>query len=301
MRSLPPLNALRAFEAAARHQSFQLAANELHVTPTAISHQIRHLEELLGCALFQRRPRPVRLTSAGQQLFPALRDGLDRIATAVTAVRTATGRGPLIVTTTPAFASRWLIPRLGALREACGGCGLAVEASEAVLDLHAGEADFAIRYARSPDPELECHPLFRDRYVPVCSPALLRSGKLKTPADLANHTLIHFQWKREDPAAPTWRCWASHAQRLFPGAPLPDTDTGLRFSEENHAIEAALLGQGIALLSEVLVSQELTNGMLIRALDLPIDGMTFYAMYPADTSRRESIERLVDLIRGSHA
>lgn len=297
MRNLPPLNALRAFEAAARHGSFQAAAEELHVTPTAVSHQIRHLEDFLGCQLFIRRPRPIRLTRAGQQLFPALRDGFDRIGSAVAAVRAPAGSGPLIVSTTPAFASRWLIPRLDTLRDACGGHHLAVEASEVVVDLRAGDADFAIRYARSPDPDLECRALFSDRYLPVCSPALLRDGGFPiSPAALASYPLIHFRWKRDDPEAPTWQRWIAHARQRFPAEKMPDPDAGIRFSEESHAIEAAILGQGIALLSDLLVRRELESGMLVKVLDLPIDGLTFYAVYPPDAPRRETIRQLVDFI-----
>ncbi|MBL36843.1 MAG: LysR family transcriptional regulator [Xanthomonadales bacterium] len=300
MRELPPLNALRAFEAAARRGSFKGAAEELHVTPTAISHQIRHLEDLLGCALFYRRPRPVRLSAAGRRLYPVLRDAFDGIAGAVAGIRSGLEARPLKVTTTPAFASRWLIPRLGALREACAGREIAVEATERVIDLHAGEVDFAIRYARSPDPELECRPLFSDHYLPVCHPERLRDAPIESPGDLAAHPLIHFDWKRDDPHAPTWARWLATAHQHFPDEPLPDPEGGIRFSEEIHAIEAAVSRQGIALISDVLVASELASGALIQPVDLAIDGLTFYAAFLPDAPRRELIEAIVTAIGAQH-
>jgi len=301
MRELPPLNALRAFEAAARHGSFKRAAEELHVTPTAISHQIRHLEDLLGCAVFHRRPRPVRLSEAGRQLYPVLRDSLDRIAGAVVGIQSGLQARALRVTTTPAFASRWLIPRLGAIREACGGQEIAIEATERVIDLHAGEVDFAIRYARSPDPELECRPLFSDRYIPVCHPARLKQSPVESPCDLAKHPLIHFQWKRDDPGAPTWDRWIAAARHHFPDERLPDPEGGLRFSEEVHAIEAALNRQGVALLSDALVAPELASGALVQPVDLAIEGLTFYAVLLPDAPRRELIESVVAVIGAQRA
>lgn len=292
-RSLPSLNALRAFEAAARHGSFKSAAAELHVSATAISHQVRHLETRLGLELFRRRPRPLRLTPRGRLLFDGLRDGFDRIGAAVAAV--TTDKRPLVTTTTPAFASRWLIPRLSDLRRACGGLDIAIEASERVFDLRSGAVDFAVRYARAPDPAFTCRPLATDRYLPVCHPDLLpATGGIARLADLDRHPVIHFRWKRDDPAAPNWGRWLALARERFPGEPLPALQHGVTFSEEIHAIEAAIDGQGIALVSELLVARELGSGTLVVPVDLAIEGMTFFAMYPADAARLEAIEQVVD-------
>ena len=158
MRKLPPLNALRAFEAAARHMSFAKAADELAVTP--------------GQELFRRRPRPITLTEAGERLFPVLRDGLDRFAMAVAGLRADADRSPLIVSTTTAFASRWLVPRLAKLADDID-LVLEIDASETPANLRSGTADFAIRYRRTPISDLECHELVRDRFVPVMSPVWL--------------------------------------------------------------------------------------------------------------------------------
>src|SRR5246127_3075063 len=147
MQKLPPLVELRAFDAAARHLSFKKGAAELGVTPTAISHQIRLLERYCGRALFRRRPRPLSLTQAGARLFPVIRDGLEAFATALGAIRRHGDRQPLRVTTTNAFASRWLVPRLSRWRKVRPDAPLDVIGTDSVIDLRAGDADVAIRYA----------------------------------------------------------------------------------------------------------------------------------------------------------
>lgn len=290
MRKLPPLNALRAFEATARHMSFAKAAEELAVTPTAISHQIRLLEEMTGQDLFRRRPRPITLTEAGERLFPVLRDGLDRFAAAVAGLRADADHSPLIVSTTTAFASRWLVPRLAKLKEDVD-LELEIDASETPANLRSGTADFAIRYRRTPIPDLECNELVRDRFIPVMSPALLESGSsVNGIADLAEHTVIHFRWKRPDLDPPTWERYVTEARAVDPDAAKIDAAGGLRFSEEPHAIEAAIAGQGVALVSDVLVRRELASGALVQPVDFSIDGLVFYVAYLPDAPRRGAIE-----------
>src|ERR1700753_4038470 len=148
MRKLPPLRALHAFEAAARHHSFAAAASELGVTPTAISHQIRQLAESCGTKLFQRRPRPLLLTSAGARLYPALRNGFDALASAMALLTEENAQPPLRLTSPGAFASKWLVPQLAKWREASPAIPLEIIGTDAVLDLRAGEAAVALRYAR---------------------------------------------------------------------------------------------------------------------------------------------------------
>jgi len=152
MKKLPPLIELRAFDAAARHLSFKKAAAELGVTPTAISHQIRLLEQYCGRPLFRRRPRPMSLTEPGARLFPVIRDGLEAFATAIAAVKRDHNKQPLRVTTTNAFASRWLVPRLPRWRKEHPNTPLDVIGTDNVIDLNAGDADVAIRYARVKNP-----------------------------------------------------------------------------------------------------------------------------------------------------
>jgi LysR family transcriptional regulator, glycine cleavage system transcriptional activator len=291
VRKLPPLGSLRAFEAAARHLSFQNAAAELGVTPTAISHQIRLLERICGRALFQRRPRPIALTRAGARLFPIVRDGLDAFAAGVAGIAAEGERRPLRVTTTNAFAGLWLVPRLPLWREMHPGIALEVIGTDAVLDLHAGEADVAIRYAHSAPPDLVAHELFKDRFFPVCSPALLAAGNpIKHPIDLAQHTLIHFYWSPADHDAPTWRRWLAMARIIDPEVPEVDEMGELNFREELHAIEAVIAGQGVAVCSDVLVARELQSGVLVKALDLPLPGLAFYLAHVPDHPQQSIIE-----------
>ena len=161
MRKLPPLHALRAFEAAARHLHFADAAEELGLTPTAISHQVRQLEDILGVPLFHRFPRPVRLTAAGEKLFPVLRQALDQIAGTIDQLSVTTAETPLRLSVTMAFASRWLMARLPRLR-AETGLKITVEAADLPADLHASDIDMAIRYAGQPDDRAEWHRLVDD-------------------------------------------------------------------------------------------------------------------------------------------
>lgn len=296
MRDLPSVTALQAFEAAARHGSFKRAARELGVTPTAVSHQIRLLEEALGQPLFRRRPRPVTLTEAGARLFPVLREGLDAFAKEVAGIRRGAERRPLRVTTTNAFAHRWLVPRLPRWRETRPDVPLDVVGDDAVLDLRAGEADLAIRYARTAPKEGPSHEIARDQFHPVCTPSLLAEKPVRRPRDLARHTLIHLGWP-PDPHAPTWRHWLARARASFPDLPELDLSKGIAFEEELHGIEAAIAGQGIAICSDVLVGRELADGTLVQVFDLPLPGYGFYLVYREDSPREPLVLDFLEWIR----
>jgi LysR family glycine cleavage system transcriptional activator len=202
MSLLPPLVELRAFEAAARHLSFRKAAAELGVTPTAISHQIRLLERYCGCALFRRRPRPLVLTEDGARLFPVIRDGLEAFAGVLASVRRDAGRQPLRITTTNAFASRWLVSRLPLWRALHPDAPLEVIGTDGVLDLHSGDADVAIRYARAKSTDGIAEELLSDRFFPICSPSVAPSG-FSSGAEFRGTVLIHCYWSPTDAEAPT--------------------------------------------------------------------------------------------------
>jgi LysR family glycine cleavage system transcriptional activator len=291
MRKLPPLGTLRAFEAAARHLSFKAAADELGVTPTAISHQIRQLEEICGHSLFRRRPMPLALTGHGAKLLPVLTEGLDRFATAMADIAGLVEPAPpLRITTTNAFAHRWLVPRLPLWRQAHPEVGLEVIGTDAVIDLRAGEADIAIRYQRSSPSGLMADELFRDTFWPICSPTLLAAQPIHGAADLAGYTLIEMMWQAGEPAPPTWRTWLEAARAQTPDMPAIAGTGALNFREELHAIEAVIEGQGIAILSDLLVAPELERGTLVKAFDLPLPGFGFYFCYVPDHSRRAVIE-----------
>ena len=252
MRRLPPLSQLRAFEAAARHRSFKLAAQELAVTATAISHQIRLLEERLGVPLFERRTRHVVPTAAARSLYPVLREGFDAFAEAL--AQLTPGRTTAVtLAVTPAFASQWLLPRLPQLRTQHPDIELRILAGDAVVDLAHGGADVAVRYGGGPYPDHDACVLAHDVFLPVASPNLA----LRDPAQLARHRLIHFDWHRDNGERPSWPRWLKQA-----GLDHDDAQRGLRFSEESHAIQAAIAGHGVALLSSTLVQGELERGVL---------------------------------------
>ncbi|MGK7870891.1 LysR substrate-binding domain-containing protein [Falsiroseomonas sp. E2-1-a20] len=294
---LPPLTALRAFEATARHMSFKAAASELGVTPTAISHQVRDLEEACGTALFRRRPRPLKLTKAGDHLFPVLQAGFDSIAAAVSGLREAEERQPLRVTTTNAFAHRWLVPRLPLWRAAHPRQMLEVIGTDALVDLQAGEADLAIRYAPAAPAGLVSREILRDTFWPMCSPVLLAPNGVTTEAALLRLPLIHMHWQPAEPHAPTWRRWVEAARRIAPALTDPDTMEGLFFREELHAIEAMIGGQGVGICSDVLVGRELELGALVKASSLCLPGYGFFIVHQAGHPRQAAIERFSDWLR----
>lgn len=294
MRKLPPLSELRAFEAAARHMSFKGAADELGVTPTAISHQIRLLEEYCGQSLFRRRPRPLALTDGGSKLFSVVREGLDAFSIALSAVREGAEQRPLKVTATNAFACRWLVPRLPSWRKSYPGRALEVIGTDDVLDLWSGEADVSIRYARTAPTEVVVHELFRDRFYPICSPALLSDGTpILRPADVLRHKLIHCIWPAWNREAPTWRKWSLAARSVDPELPEIGEIGDMNFREELHAIEAVIAGQGISILSDVVVARELESGVLVKALDLAIPGLGFYLVHIPGHPQQATIDALL--------
>jgi LysR family transcriptional regulator, glycine cleavage system transcriptional activator len=289
MRKLPPLTELRAFEAAARHMSFKQAAAELGVTPTAVSHQIRLLESYCGHPLFRRRPRPLTLTEAGTRLFPVIRDGLEAFATAIASVKRDGAKQPLRVTTTNAFASRWLVPRLSRWRRA--NAPLEVIGTDTVLDLGAGDADVAIRNMATMPTDGAAQELFRDSFWPVCTPQLLSNGgSLKRAADLRRYVLIHWYWPPFIPHAPTWQRWLTVARRKWRDVPEFNEMDHLSFREELHAIEAVIAGQGIGICSDVLVADELETGILVKALNLKLPGYGFYLVHALAHPRQRAID-----------
>lgn len=259
-RPLPSLIALRAFEATAAHRSMQRAAAELHVTPTAVSHQIRGLEEELGAALFVRRPRQLVLTPSGMRLFEALRQGLDTIAAGVQAARQDAAKRAVTLSATTAFAARWILPRLAALHAACPGVSLRVHASETVVDLARGEADLAIRFGQGQWPGLATQRLGEEHYAAMCSPRL----RVRRLEDLDAQQLIQFDWGANAKAPAVWPRWAKQAGIPRPAQWVAARKT-LSFSDEAQAIVAVAGGLGVGLLSLTLTHVEQESGTLVRA------------------------------------
>jgi LysR family glycine cleavage system transcriptional activator len=290
MRKLPAIGALRVFEAAARRLSFKDAAEELNVTPTAVSHQIKHLEQAIGVELFERGPRRVTLTAAGRQLFPTLRDGFDSIERAIEQLVRAQGAQVARLSSTVAFMARRLATRAGAFRDAYPDWTLRLDASNELVDLDA-DADAAIRYGTGLYPGLLVEHLFEDRFAPVCSPLL----NIRSMRELRRATLIHFEWGdavRGDERAVEWRQWLAAA-----GASGIDADTGVSFSEELHAVQATIAGQGIGLLSLTLVEEELAAGVLVQPFELSLESFRYDLVYSARASARPATTVLRQWVR----
>jgi LysR family glycine cleavage system transcriptional activator len=252
------------------------------VTPTAISHQIRQLEDGLGVALFERQTRKVVLTAEGSALYPALRQALDTMAEAVEAIKRQPARRVATLSATVAFTAKLLVPRAASFRRLHPGWDLRLHASDEPVDLHAGEADAAIRYGLGRYPGLTALPLLTDSFAPVCSP---HTG-LREPEQLPGATLIHFEW---GPAAarvsvPTWRAWAESA-----GIGRLNADAGITFNDENSAIQAAIAGQGVALLSLALVAAELASGALIQPFGPVLEGFRYDLVCPSGAEARPPV------------
>ncbi|HTR06516.1 MAG TPA: LysR substrate-binding domain-containing protein [Paraburkholderia sp.] len=298
MRKLPPLRSLQAFEAVARHRSFKDAADELNVTPTALSHQIRTLEEACGRQLFARRPRPIRLTDAGQLLYPALRRGFDSFADALFTVAEMGSTRALRITSPNAFTSRWLVPRLSLWHESHRDIPLQIIGTDAVLDLEAGEADVAIRYARSPPKGLVCKEIARDAFFPVASPGLLGTEK-PCPIeaiDLLRFPLIHYEWTNGDPDAPSWSRWFSASGVPVAAFTSLRNRRDLSFREELHAIDAVLAGQGIALCSAIVLERALLSGALVTVHPFALPGYGFYVAHLAEHARSSAVRAFVQWV-----
>ncbi len=292
MRKLPPLATLRAFEAAARHLSFKRAADELGVTPTAISHQVRLLEETLGQKLFERRTRRVIMTSAAQTLYTPLRDSFDAIARAVERVSAIKAASTVTLTATTVFTSKWLAPRVASFRQRFPGINLRLLASEDVIDLRTGAADIAVRYGAGTYPGCSSQLLFQEMFAPVCSPHL----NVRTPADLEGHALIHSEWRQLDESTPTWPRWYAKA-----GLPYQQSGSDIVFTDETHAIQAAVAGQGIALAGVTLVADELTAGNLRAPLGPMLAGRGFYLVIPDNHLDDGSVEAVREWLTGEAA
>ena len=288
MRRLPPLSALRAFEAAARHNSFKRAASELAVTPTAISHQIRSLEEFTGLVLFKRDTRKVVLTEAGARLYPVLRDGFDAFEKSLDGLMRETNRTQVTISATNAFTAHWLVPRMHRFQELQPQIDLHLQASDELVDLVEDRVDIAIRYGSGPYANVSAEMMFADSFAPVAHPSL----GVTTPADLDRLTLIHFQWKKAHPLNPIWERW-------FAEAKLPWTAPAgqLRFSDEGHAIQATLAGQGIALLSLPLVERDIAAGRLVQPFGPTLSGHTYHLVMRSDRSPTPTVSAVADWLR----
>ena len=276
---------------------FANAAEELGLTPTAISHQVKLLEDITGHQLFIRRPRPMRLTAQGERLFPVVRDSLDRMADAVDALGAAAESEALRVSMNHSFAARWFLPRLKqAIDET--GLDIVIDADDAIVDLHAPKVDCAVRYPVEIPKTLTAHRLFEDSMIAVCAPDLQHTyGDVSLPSHVLAYPLIHYPWKSERRDAPSWARWIAEAEKVEQGVSDLDIPKGLQISEEAHAIEAALAGQGVVLASDVEVAGDIRRGRLMQLSTVSLPGLSFYLVHLREHKRSGDMERLANWIR----
>jgi len=291
MRKLPPLNALRAFEAAGRHLSFSKAAMELNVTPAAVSHQVKALEEFYGVPLFRRLTRQVLLTEQGMAALPLMTDAFDSLADAAEQLAGCQETGMLTVTASPTFAAKWLVPRLPRFGEQYPEINVRLDTSLGVLDYARDGIDVAIRLGPGGYPGMRIERVFDEIVVPVCSPALRDGPKpLLKPEDLAHHTLLHVDWGALRETSPDWRMWLTCA-----GVEGVDPTRGPAFTVENLAISAAIDGSGVALASTHAVANDLKAGRLVKPFELalPTD-FCFWLVAPEKTADRPKVKAFWD-------
>lgn len=289
-RRLPPLNALRAFETAARHMNFSRAAEELSVTPGAVSQQIQNLEDYVGAALFKRTPKGLLLTDAAQTALPALREAFDRLGDAASLLTAAVDGRRVTVTAAPSFAAKWLVPRLGRFEAAHPEVDVWLSAGMELVDFANGEVDVAIRYGSGKYPGLEVVRLMHETVIPVASPELIAERPLSTPEDLANHVLLHDGSPDADESCPDWPMWLTAR-----GIKTVDGARGPRFNQSSLVIEAAMNGRGVALAKRALAQADIDAGRLVAPLQIAtaVD-FAYYVVHPKAKGRLSQVKAFVN-------
>ncbi|MEO5694492.1 MAG: transcriptional regulator GcvA [Usitatibacter sp.] len=288
-----PLNALRAFEAAARHLSFKNAARELHVTAGAVGHQVKLLEDHLGVPLFRRLTRALELTPEAHILLPRVQDGLDTLIDAVERLRLREDSEALTVLAPPNFAARWLVPRLSRFTSSHPNLDLHIASRPAMIDgrgdsdvipIHGAREDAPLAMVRFGDghyPGAHVDEVFSAVYVPVCSPKLLAGAHpLRRPDDLRHHTLLHDDTVLEEGARPSWNDWLESV-----GIRGIDASRGPHFSDASLSLEAALEGMGVALAMKPLVRSEIEAGRLVVPFDISAPASYSYYLVTPEGSR----------------
>lgn len=271
---LPPIAALRALEAAARHLNFTKAADELNVTQSAISHQVRHLEDLWGLKLFDRRAGRLALTRNGQALAPVVRGFMEKMTGTLETLQSEALRDPLRIDMLESFAVRWLVPRLGHFHEQYPNIDVWISTSDNPIDFKVEDVDAAIRLGHGNYPGLHTTLLLREHLFPVCSPELLALlGKPSAPKDLLRYPLL---LRRQDPRHPSWEYWFNKV-----GVGEVTLTEGTRFPDTNMALQAAIDGQGVALVRSAHVADDIAAGRLVKLFNIPCPStMAYYLVCP---------------------
>jgi LysR family glycine cleavage system transcriptional activator len=270
MNRLPPLNALKSFEAAARRGSFQAAAEELFVTPSAISHQLKALEDFLGLELFIRQPRKVTLTQAGDDYYHSIQGALMEIDQSTQRLISTHQSGVLHLSMAPAFLSRWLLPRISSFYEAQPDVKLELSSSAGLVDFDRSETDMAVYFGNGDWPDIEMHLLRHYHQTPVCSPKLLEKCGVNNPEDILQYTLLHVTKRQDD-----WLNWFQKA-----GVNYKELKQGMNLSSGALTAVAAINGLGVALADLGFVNEELSSGKLIAPLDIAFgNSKSFYLVY----------------------
>ena len=276
-RTLPPLNALKAFESAARNLSVSAAAAELSVSPAAISHQLRLFEDFIGLAVLERAGRGIALTDAGRAALGPVQAGFAQFHGAMDAIDALGETGTLNISVAPSFASKWLLPRLHDFQALHSQIDVNVSASVQLVDFSRDSVDVAIRYGGGVYADLHSEKLISESVYPVCSPALLKHGApLTEPADLAAHTLLHDDSPDNDPSCPGWDHWLRAA-----GHGEIEAARGPRFNQASLVLEAAALGRGVALAKATLADADIKAGRLVRlfSTEVPVN-FAYYIVAP---------------------
>lgn len=295
---LPPLNALRAFEASARHRSFSRAAEELNVTPAAISHQIKGLEAFLGAPLFRRAKRTLMLTPAGQSLLPGISKGFAAFTEAMEEFGLYDQTGMLTVAVTPSFAAKWLVHRIEHFNRAYPEIDIRMTTSMTLTDYSRDGIEIGVRYGKGDYEGLVSEHLLSTEIIPVCSPRLLTGERrLEAPDDLRNFTLLHDDSHRHEAMYPDWASWLRAT-----GATAVDPSHGLRFDTAGETQNAAVEGVGVALGRTTLVSDDIAAGRLVRLFDLVLPSdFAYWIVYPEASIKRPKVRVFRDWLKSEGA
>lgn len=290
IRKLAHLNALRAFEAVARHMSFVQASRELSVTSGALSQQVRLLEDYYGVKLFRRHNRRVSLTDEATAVMVDLEAGFNRLSAAVVKLQSHGGGGMITVTAPPTLALKWLVHRLKDFRALYPNSEVNLDSTDRLVELRREGVDLAIRYGGGAYPGLRTEKLADESLTPACSPGYLEQQDIQTPRDLLRATLIHDRTLADHPSFPTWGTWLAKA-----GVPDEPPKGGLHFSTSITAIQAAIDGHGVVLGRSLTIQQEIAAGRMVTPFpEIEGQGWGYYLVYPAEALNTRKVAAFRD-------